>query len=169
MSFNGYKRRAPGSVHAVIAAGFAQAGGVEAAAARLPGRSAKRLYDAANPDADVRHAVQISYDEVRALTFGGVTAFAEDLAQGCGGAFLPPFDPAEGEIAALAAKLGQESGEALSVLFTRLADGVLCKADARAALPEVRDVMRAVTQLYQQLAVIADVGAPAGSPSSGGA
>lgn len=156
--FKGYKRRRPGSVHEVISRGYDQAGGITVAAEVLR-RDPKRLYDAANPDAETRHKHPLTYEDARLLTRtarGDVTAFAEDLALAAGGAFIPAFDQTGGKLGLLAARFGQETGEALQHIYAALADGVMTGDEAAAALVQVRQAMSALGELYAHVEAVAN-------------
>lgn len=155
------KQRRVGTLHEVLTRAFQQAGGVAAAADILPGRTSKRLYDAANPDAEARHEARLTYDEARLLTragTGAVTAFAEDLAQQAGGAFVPGLDIANGPLGAIAAQFGREAGESLQEVFAALADGVMTPAEAEAALPNLRETMTAINRLFAEVGRVAEEG-----------
>lgn len=159
----GYKRRTPGSLQDVLSRAFAQAGGANAAADVLPGREAKRLYEAAGPDPDPKRATRLFYDEARLLTRaypGQLTAFAEDLAILAGGVFLPPMQAGVGAIGAQAGRAGRESGEAMSAIYEALTDGVFTTEEAKAALPQIREVLDAYGDLYRLVQAIIDPPGP---------
>lgn len=153
----GYKRRQPGSLEEVLSTAFAQAGGVKKAADVLPERTAKRLYEAAGPDAEPSHDTRLFYDEVRLLTraMGGrVTAMAEDLALLAGGVFLPALNDSMGTVGAQAGRFGREVGEAMASVYTALEDGRITRAEAETALPQVREAIDAAAELYRLLEAI---------------
>lgn len=153
----GYKPRRPGSMEDVLSTAFAQAGGVKAVADVLPGRKAARLYEAAGPDAEPNHETRLFYDEVRLLTraMGGrVTAIAEDMALLAGGVFLPPLGENDGCVGAQAGRFGREVGEAMASVFEALADGTITVAEAKTALPQVREAIDAAGELYRLLEAI---------------
>lgn len=149
----GYRKRTPGTLHEVLTRAFAQAGGVERAADVLPGRTGKRLYEAATPDLEPRHETQLTYGEARLLTrgHGGVHAFAEDLALLAGGIFLPPIDGGAGTIGAQAGRAGRDVGEALAEVYRALEDGVFTRDKAVSALPYLREAAEGVAELYRQV------------------
>lgn len=154
----GYKRRAAGSLEDVLSHAFAQAGGVKAAADILPERTAKRLYEAAGPDAEPRHDCRLFYDEARLLTrasAGRVTALAEDLALLAGGVFLPPLGEGAGAVGAQAGRFGREAGEAMASVYAALEDGTFTQAEAEVALPQIREVLDAAAELYRLVEAIA--------------
>lgn len=100
---------------------------------------------------------EISYARVAQLTRAfGCTEAAEHLALCAGGVFVPM--PADGDaVAALTADAMREMGEAVAAIFagaTPESEGGLAitATEARAALPEVRDALVALTNLYSRLA-----------------
>lgn len=156
----GYKPRTPGTVHETLALAYEQAGGVKTVADVLPGRNEPWLYAASNQDAETRQQARFTLEEARLMTRafpGKVFAFAFDFATLAGGFFVPPMAAASGPIGALAAKAGQENAEALQKIFTAYSDGVLTTAEAREALPEVRQAIEAATELYRALCEVAGV------------
>lgn len=153
----GYKPRLPGSLDEVLSRSFSQAGGVKAVADVLPGRTAKRLYEAASPDADPGRETHLLYAEARLLTraMGGrVTAMAEDMALLAGGVFLPGLNDGMGSVGAQAGRFGREVGEAMAAVFTALEDGTITRAEAQEALPQVREAIDAAAELYRLLEAI---------------
>lgn len=142
--FKPYKPRQPGTIHAVITQAFDQAGGLDRVADVIhEGRD--WCYSAADPNRERRQAATLSYAHARDLSRGtGVTAFAEDLALLAGGAFLPLSVPVtDPELQGAIARFSLEGGQMISEILSRAVDG-FDKADARAALPEIDDVLRAV-------------------------
>lgn len=158
----GYRKRTPGTLHEVLTRAFAQAGGVESAADMLPGRTGKRLYEAATPGLEPRHETQLTYGEARMLTrgHGGVHAFAEDLALLAGGIFLPPIDAGAGTIGAQAGRAGREVGEAMAEVYRSLEDGVFTREEAMAVLPFLREAAEGVAELYRQVHALIEPAAP---------
>lgn len=153
----GYKRRKPGSLAEVLSTAFAQAGGTGAAADILPGRTSKRLYEAAAPDSEPRHETRLFYDEARLLTrasAGRVTALAEDLALLAGGVFLPPLGEGAGAVGAQAGRFGREVGEAMAAVYAALEDGTITVAEAEVALPQIREAIDAAAELYRLVEAI---------------
>jgi hypothetical protein len=153
----GYKPRLPGSLDEVLSRAFAQAGGVAKAADVLPGRTAKRLYEAASPDADPSRDTQLMYAEARLLTrsMGGrVTAMAEDMALLAGGVFLPALNDSMGTVGGQAGRFGREVGEAMSAVYAALEDGTITKAEAETALLQVREAIEAAAELYRLLEAV---------------
>jgi hypothetical protein len=153
----GYKPRRPGSLDEVLSRAFAQAGGVKAVADVLPGRTAKRLYEAASPDADPSRDTHLMYAEARLLTramAGRVTAMAEDMALLAGGVFLPALNDSMGTVGAQAGRFGREVGEAMAAVYSALEDGRITRAEAEEALPQVREAMEAAAELYRLLEAI---------------
>lgn len=146
--FRPYKRRRPGTVHDVITRAFDQAGGLDAAADMI-GRDPKWCHAASDPDVERRRAASLSYEEARTMSRSGeVTVFAEDLALLAGGVFLPPIPAAApAQLQQALASYTAESGEAVSEIIRRISDGVFDQADARAALPEIDDALRALLAL----------------------
>lgn len=160
-------RRTPGSLADVLSRAFQQAGGVKVVADVLPGRDAKRLYEAAGPDPKPKRDTRMFYDEVRLLTRafpGRVTALAEDLALCAGGVFLPPLDASAGSVAAQASRFGRETGEAMASIFAALEDGSMTRAEAAEALPLVRDALDAAADLYRLVEAVIHPSAEAGQP-----
>lgn len=160
MSRFGYKPRPPGTVHEAIALAVEQAGGVRLVADVLPGRNEAWVYASSNPDAEARQQARLTLEEARLLTRafpGKVIAFAFDLATLAGGFFVPPMSAESGPIGALAAKAGQKNAVALQEIFEAYSDGILTAAEARDALPEVRQSIEAATELYRALCEVAGV------------
>lgn len=153
--FRTNKRRTPGGLHEAVSRAFAEAGGLEKAAAILgKGRTCTHAYSDEN--ADPEKYAPMTLAQANTLTLFGVTALAEHFALACGGAFLPPIDERSGPVGAQAAVLGRETGEAMAALFAALADGKVTPAEARDALAEVRHVVTAATALYSVLQKLAE-------------
>lgn len=145
--FTPYKPRPGGGEYAPIVAAYQQVGGLEAAADILD-RPLSWIKKSTDPDIDPDKACKLTWREVRQLTRLGVTAFAEHVALLGGGVFLPPAGGlAPGELQSALAKFSVESGQAVSELITRSADGVLCKTDGQALIPEIDDALRALMAL----------------------
>lgn len=157
--FRPNKPRRYGTVHAVIARAFDQLGGLEHASELLD-RPADWLYAAADPDRERRKQANLTLDQARIMCRHGAVALAEDMATQAGGLFLPPVpDTAPAAMQAALAAYATESGQAMAEIITRAADGVFDQADARAALPEIDDALRALMGL-RALALAALDGGP---------
>jgi len=145
--FRPVKPRAPGTLHLALTTAINQVGGL-APAADLIQRSESWLYTAADPDVERRREAKLSYEEARTLSREGATALAEDLALLAGGVFLPPPPDAAPHVLqhALAA-YASESGEALGEIIKRAADGDFSKTDAKCALKEIDEALRALMSL----------------------
>lgn len=108
---------------------------------------------------DATQEAALTYAQARALARAGATAGPEDLAQLAGGVFLPiPRGTAGVPIASAAA--AREFGEAMALLFAALEDGQLSRAEARAALPEIHDALRAIAELEARVRVAAEAAGP---------
>jgi hypothetical protein len=154
--FKPYKPRKPGSEHDAISRAYHQAGGRDVVADILD-RPRDWIAKSSDPDIDGHKQAKLTLREARVLSrLAGVTALAEDLALCAGGTFLPPMGAHTGADGALAAALGQATGEALAELFTALADGHLSPEEARHAVPKVRETVGAVSALYRRLMDVAD-------------
>jgi hypothetical protein len=135
-----------------------QLGGIGKAAEAID-RGVGYLYDALNPDRDVIKKNELKYRDARVMSRAGATALAEDLALQAGGLFLPPVpDTAPAAIHAALARYASESGEAMSVIISRAADGVFDVADARAALKEIDEALRAMMTLRSLAVTVLDSG-----------
>lgn len=145
--FRPVKPRAPGTLHLALTTAINQVGGL-APAADLIQRSESWLYTAADPDVERRREAKLSYEEARTLSRAGAAALAEDLALLAGGVFLPPPpDTAPHALQMALSAYAAESGEALGEVIRRAADGDFSKSDARAALKEIDDALRALMNL----------------------
>lgn len=142
--FRPTKPRAPGSLHDALSRAIDQVGGLETAADILD-RNTDWLYSAADPNRERRKQARLSLEEARALSRAGATALAEDLALLAGGAFVPGC--ASADPVALQAAVGAyaaESGQVISEIIQRAADGVFDAVDAGVALREIDDAVRAL-------------------------
>lgn len=142
--FKPTKPRPAGSSYAAISRSFDQVGGLDTAADIIQ-RSPNWCYTAADPDVERRREAKLSYEESRMLSRAGATALAEDLALLAGGAFLPPIPAtAPAALQAALAAYAKESGEVLSEIILRAADGRFDRRDAEAALREIDEALRAL-------------------------
>lgn len=142
--FRPTKPRKPGSLHAALSRAIHEVGGLEQAA-ELIQRSSNWLYTAADPDVERRKEAKLSYEEARALSRSGASGLAEDLALLAGGLFLPPVpDTAPRALQEAVAAYAAESGQALSEIIQRAADGDFSRHDASVALKEVDEAIRAL-------------------------
>ena len=100
---------------------------------------------------------EISYARVVQLTRQfGCTQAAEHLAQCAGGVFIP-MPPDNDPVAVMTAEAMREMGEAVSKVFSHVSPDSeggsrVTAGEAREALPLVRDVLVAVSNLYSRLA-----------------
>ena len=113
-------------------------------------RSPSTVYAYADPGVDK----DITYPQVAALTGPDAPACAEHLALLAGGVFVP-VAPRQEPLASLTADTMKESTEACAALVRATVDGALTAAGARAALPELEEMIRAAVQLHCAVAVIA--------------
>jgi hypothetical protein len=156
--FNPTKPRKHGTLHAALSRAIDQLGGLDDAAEMI-GRGRDWLYTAADPDREKSKQAKLSLEEARVMSRAGATALAEDLALLAGGLFLPPVpDTAPAAIHAALARYASESGEAMSVIISRAADGVFDVADARAALKEIDEALRAMMTLRSLAVTVLDSG-----------
>lgn len=86
----------------------------------------------------------------------GCTEAAAHLALCAGGLFVP-MPRGDDAVTVLTAEAMREMGEAAALIFAETAPGsdggaAITPQEARAALPEVRDVLAALTRLYSMLA-----------------
>lgn len=120
-------------------------GGAKRAAVKL-GRAASTIYAYCDAEA----SDQITFAQVASLTSHDAPAAAEYLAALADGVFLPiACDDANAQ--ALTATAARESGEAMASLIAALADGRIGADEARKALPEVDDALRALCGLRSML------------------
>ena len=144
MPFKPMKPRTPGSLHHALTRAINEVGGLPAAADLIQ-RQENWLYKAADPDVDERRKATLSYEEARTLSRTGAMALAEDLALLAGGFFLPPMpDDAPHALQMAVASYAAESGEVLSEILKRAADGDFSARDATASLKEIDDALRAL-------------------------
>lgn len=142
--FRPVKPRAPGTLHLALTRAINDVGGL-AVAADLIQRSESWVYAAADPDVERRREAKLSYDEARTLSRAGAVSLAEDLALLAGGLFLPPVpDTAPNALQLAVAAYAQESGDVLSEIIRRAADGDFSPRDAVAALKEIDEALRAL-------------------------
>lgn len=140
--FKPMKPRTPGSLHHALTRAINEVGGLSAAADLIQ-RQDNWLYKAADPDVDERRKATLSYEEARTMSRAGASALAEDLALLAGGFFLPPIpDTAPHALQMAVASYVAESGEALSEILKRAADGDFSRSDATASLKEIDDALR---------------------------
>lgn len=156
------KRLLPGSAHEALdrmfdsigrSHGFAPSEGVYIAASLID-VSHWTLRAQLDPD---KKGSEISYAKVVQFTRAfGCTDAAEHLATCAGGVFVPM--PADGDaVAALTADAMREMGEAVAKIFASASPAseggmTITAGEARAALPEVRDALVALSNLYSRLA-----------------
>ena len=152
--FKPTKPRPAGCMQAALTRGIDQLGGLPEAAEIIQ-RSTNWLYTAADPDVERRKKATLSYEEARMMSRAGATALAEDLALLAGCLLLPPIPPtAPCALQSALASYAKESGEALSEIIQRAADGVFDRRDAQAALKEIDEALRALMNV-RALAVAA--------------
>lgn len=147
------KLRCPVSLHGVIARAYEQAGGVDEVTTILPHRSKGWLYQSTNPDLEARHQAKPTFEDVRALTRAGATAFAADLARIAGMQLVPLHGDGAGvaDITASSAALMQEAGEALSEVAAAVADGEISPHERARMIAAVKDVSAAALILIRKL------------------
>lgn len=148
MSFNPVKPRDHGSPKAAVAALFAECGGIKRVAVLLPGAKKSQLYGYTDPGDDA----EIRYVQVAALTRPGCTAAAEYLAHLAGAVLLPIGDVDGPCVVQLSAAAARQHGEAIARVVEAMADGRMSAAEARGALPELDDALRALAQLRAMIA-----------------
>lgn len=156
------KRPLPGSAHEALDRMFDSIGRSHGA----HGAASEGIYVAA-AFLDLFHTTlrkQLDPDQPGELSFGrvaqltrqfGCAEAAEHLALCAGGVFVP-MPEGEGRIAEMTAEAMQEMGEAVARIFAAAAPGsdggvATTPAEARAALPLMRDVLVAVSRLYAEI------------------
>lgn len=145
--FKPTKPRQPGSLHHALTRAINEVGGLSTAADLIQ-RQDNWLYKAADPDVEQRRKATLSYEEARALSRAGAAALAEDLALLAGGVFLPPIgDVTPRALQITLSDYAAESGDVLSEVIRRAADGDFSKADATASLKEIDEALRALVAL----------------------
>jgi len=153
-----YAPRKRGTLHAALTRAIEELGGADKVADVLE-RSPDWVYSAANPHRDENKKGVVTWAMARALVRAGALSIAEDMAHEAGGVFMPPI-PAASPTAlhgALADYLN-EHGQAVSEIVKRAADGVIDKADAAAALPELDDALRTLMAVRALLERVANSG-----------
>ncbi|MFZ0269922.1 hypothetical protein [Caulobacter sp.] len=156
--FRPTKPRVPGTLQAALTRAIDQLHGLDHAA-ELIDRGRDWLYSAADPDREKGKQANLSYAEARTLSRHGATALAEDLALLAGGVFLPPVPAtAPAAIHMALAQYAHESGEAISLMISRVADGVFDVPDAKAALKEIDEALRAMMALRALAASVLETG-----------
>lgn len=162
------KPRHPGTLHAAVLGAVEELGLDRAAHETI--RSTGWLYDATDDSRsptrrdcltdeslDGRQAARPLYEDARELSRAGATALAIDLATLAGGAFLPiAVDTDLAAAHAAVANFSLQSGEAISETVQCVADGKLCPADARKALPLIDDALRALMALRAVVVAASD-------------
>lgn len=156
--FKPYKRREHGTLHATLQRAVDELGGA-AATGDVIRRGPDWIYSATDPFREAGKKATLTWADARDLARAGSAAIAEDMALLCGGVFMPPI-PATAPAAlhgALATYL-TEHGQAISEILQRAADGELDVVDAKAALPEVDEALRAFMSLRAMLAQVVETG-----------
>ena len=156
--FKPYKRREHGTLHATLQRAVDELGGA-AAAGDVIRRGPDWIYSATDPFRAEGKKATLTWADARDLARAGATSVAEDMALLCGGVFMPPIPAAAP--AALHSALATymtEHGQAISEIIQRAADGELDTADAKAALPEVDEALRAFMSLRAMLAQVVETG-----------
>lgn len=152
-----YSQRKRGTLHAALKRAIDDLGLDRVA--DVIGERPGWVYDAADPlRADGKKA-KVSWSQARALARAGALSIAEDMAAEAGGVFMPPL-PAHTPAAlhgALASWIS-EHGQAVAEIVKRAADGVLDRADAEAALPEIDDELRTLMAVRAMLEGVAKTG-----------
>jgi hypothetical protein len=128
---------------------FDQREGIKRAAIELQ-RSPSQTYAYADPGVDD----EIAFAQVAALTGPTSPACAEYLALLAGGAFVP-VSPRQEPLGTLTADAMKDSSEACAELVRATVDGVLTPAEARAALPEIEEMIRSAVQLHAAVSALA--------------
>lgn len=119
-----------------------QLGGIQKAMVRFElGQS--QTYAIANRNL----ADDLPWSKVCAATTHEAPACAELLAELAGGVFLP-VTPRQEPLGTLTADTLKESTEACVELVRATVDGVLTSAEARGALPDLEEAVRAIVQLH---------------------
>jgi hypothetical protein len=141
-AFNPVKPRPPGTVKACVVDLFAQNGGPKRVMVKLDlGES--QVYAFTDPQSPER----ISFERVAALTSEAAPAGAEFLAALAGGFFQPMPCAGRSGPQALTAESARQHGEAIAVLVSALADGRINEVEARNAMTEVDEALRALCGL----------------------
>lgn len=156
-TFRPLKPRQPGTLHHALTRAINQVGGLSTVADLIQ-RQDNWVYKAADPDVDERRKATLSYEDARTISRAGATALAEDLALLAGGVFLPPVpDMTPHALQIALSAYAAESGEAMSEVIRRAADGDFSRADATASLKEIDEALRALMTV-RAIAVSASAG-----------
>lgn len=138
--------REPGSIWDTICDAMREVGGAEAMALAVK-RKPYWSYVVSDDVQSAKQRTQLSYADACDVAKAGGVALAQHIALCAGGVFLPVQAGNVAAVQSHAAKLSQESGEAVSVLIQRIVDGDFDKADRKACLPELLDLLQAVMPL----------------------
>lgn len=142
------KPRPPGSIYDAITKAIGQIDGGLSRAAEVVDRPRSSLHAAGDPDTPDRKRVKLSFAEACKLANAGGTALAEHIAHEAGGVFLPGGVIDQATLQAQLASFSVESGEMISEIIKRAADGEFDRMDGAAALPLIQDALRPMLALY---------------------
>lgn len=141
------KPRPPGSHYEALAKAIGQVGGLNQAADVVE-RPRASLHAAGDPDTPDRKRVKLSYAEACKLAGAGGTALAEHIAHEAGGVFVPGGAIDQAALQAQLATFTAESGEMVSEMIRRAADGEFDHLDGAASLSLIQDALRPMLALY---------------------
>jgi len=158
--FKPYKRREHGTLHATLQRAVDELGGAEKAGDVIR-RAPDWIYSATDPFRAEGKKATLTWADARDLARAGATSVAEDMALLCGGVFMPPIpSSAPSALHGVLATYLTEHGQAVSEVVQRAADGEVDVEDAKAALPEIDEALRAFMALRAMLARVIETGRP---------
>lgn len=145
-NFKPIKPREAGSIWDAISNAMSETGGAEKMALAVK-RKPYWSYVVSDDVQSAKQRTQLSYADACDIAEAGGVALAEHIALCAGGVFLPVQAGTVAAVQSHAARLSQESGEAVAALIQRIVDGDFDKADRKACLPELLDLLQAVMPL----------------------
>lgn len=146
-SYRTMKPRPPGSIYDAITRAIGQIDGGLSRAAEVIDRPRSSLHAAGDPDTPDRKRVKLSYAEACKLAHEGGTALAEHIAHEAGGVFVPAGAIDQAALQAQLASFTVESGEMISEIIKRAADGEFDHMDGAASLNLIDDALRPLLAL----------------------
>lgn len=146
-SYRTMKPRPPGSIYDAITKAIGQIEGGLSRAAEVVDRPRSSLHAAGDPDTPDRKRVKLSFAEACKLANAGGTALAEHIAHEAGGVFVPAGAIDQAALQAQLASFSAESGELVSEIIKRVADGDFCASDGAAGLQLIDDALRPLLAL----------------------
>lgn len=157
-AYKPYAPRERGTMFEALERGIDQVGGAKVAA-DLIDKTRSWLDDATNPNREDGKRGHVTLAHAAALSRAGATAFAEYLADCCGGHLLPPISiNTPKAVHATLADIVREGAEAVSEMIQRSADGEIDIEDAKKVLPQIDDVIRAYLTAKAMMQGVIDTG-----------